>query len=318
MRPGVIRQSNGLLALEGLSDRDPLEVLGAHELVVFALESGSDDDAPGALEALAASHPDTLPRCEYWRAVLACSRGDRGAVGEIADAVLRRGEWWGRTVFRASPGLSSMVPDSVLADFRTRWHQRVAVELLTPGGDGPFPTVVVLHGQGQGLRRLRSIWPASVPSGWAVALVSSSQHLWGQGLGCWDDRSMAVSEVQAALEGIWEDPQVDRGRVVLAGFSQGAEVAARVATSDRRVSGLVAVSPLAGFTAGVVEGASSRPIPTWVLTGRADAVSGLSPEAFAAQLAATGLSATVEPHPLGHVYPADFPERLREALLRLV
>jgi predicted esterase len=314
MRPGVIRQSNGLLALEGLSDRDPVEVLGAHELVVSALESGSDDDAPGALEALAASHPDTLPRCEYWRAVLACSRGDRGAVGEIADAVLRRGEWWGRAVFRASPGLSSMVGDAVMADFRSRWPVRAAVELITPGGGGSFPTVVVLHGQGQGLRRLRSIWPASVPSGWAVALVGSSQHLWGEGLGCWNDRSVAVGEVRDGLDELLADQRIDRGRLVLAGFSQGAEVAARVAFGDRRVSGLVAVSPLADFAAGL----GSRSIPIWVLTGRADAVGAFGAEALAARLAAAGLSATVEPHPLGHVYPADFPERLREALARLV
>jgi hypothetical protein len=58
-------------------------------------------------------------------------------------------------------------------------------------------------------------------------------------------------------------------------------------------------------------------IPTWVLLGRADAVGGLDPQACAAAFASTGAAVvTVEPHSLGHVYPADFPDRLREALRR--
>ncbi|MGF1667500.1 MAG: acetylxylan esterase [Acidimicrobiia bacterium] len=311
-----VRQSERLLGLEGLSDRDPVGVLEVHQLVVAALDRDSDGfgRAHAALERLAASHPDTRPRCEYWRAVLADSQGNSHQVHEIAEHVRRRGEWWGEAVFRASPGLASSIGGAVMADFGDRWRQGGTLEILTPGGDGPFPTVVVLHGQGQGLRRLRSIWPASVPAGWAVVLVASSQHLWGEGMGCWNDRSVAVDEVRAHLAAIRADPRVDESRVVMAGFSQGAHVAAAVAVADAQVSALVAVSPLADFVAGL----PARAVPTWVLLGRADVVSGSSPEPLAAQLAAVGLRATVEPHPLGHVYPADFPERLREALVRLV
>jgi phospholipase/carboxylesterase len=135
------------------------------------------------------------------------------------------------------------------------------VELLytahVPAGDGPFPTIFLLHGWGASAHDLIGIAPA-LHGGRALVLcpqgpvaIQPGPGMIGYGWFPLDQGRppdpTAVRMAQGLVEIFIEDAcnkyPVDRTKVVLAGFSQGGFMAYLIALSDpARYAGLMALS----------------------------------------------------------------------------
>lgn len=118
--------------------------------------------------------------------------------------------------------------------------------LALPGGDGPFPAVIVCHphplyGGSMDNNVVNSLCEALVQASMASFKfnfrgVGGSQGTHGGGTGEQEDVAAAISFITGV-------PEADAGRIGLAGYSAGAGYAFPVGIRDNRVRALAAVSP---------------------------------------------------------------------------
>ncbi|HEY3016986.1 MAG TPA: hypothetical protein VGJ41_17860 [Nocardioides sp.] len=168
----------------------------------------------------------------------------------------------------------------------------------------PTAVVVALHMAGVEGAETEAIWAPVAGSGLAVVVPESTLRN-GDGRPCWDDPGVALRDVTAAVT-------LARGLgagapVVLAGGSQGAGVATRLALSG-------AAGEVAGFLAVVgAPGPDEYDVPRdrvvrgVLLAGGDDPLSAARQRAVHAELADAGHDVElVEVPGLAHVYPDDW------------
>ena len=208
--------------------------------------------------------------------------------------------------------------------------------LYRPEGDGPFPTVVMLHGCG-GVRRKDRWWAEAFREQGYVALVVDS--LSGRGYLTWEDRkkicigldlwgSTRAGDLSASLAYVRGLPFVDAERIAVVGWSHGAWAALDflASASPEMAEGLRAVIAFYPYC-GLVSRARWRgfgiDVPVLMLLAEADSiVSSDSCRRLAAGQAERGRPVTTKIYPeVGHVFdwresPAtlDARERVRAFL----
>ena len=148
--------------------------------------------------------------------------------------------------------------------------------MLHPGGEGPFPTVIALHGHGAHALDLMGA-AQTLPPG---VLWLSPQAEFGVDPGFYgftwfhfgrddDRREGEIAGVIEALDGFIDEAAerypIDRERMVLLGFSQGGMLAYRLALSQpARFAGLAALSTTlsaeSAAALGGVEGVDELPV----------------------------------------------------------
>jgi dienelactone hydrolase len=162
-------------------------------------------------------------------------------------------------------------------------------QLYKPDGDGPFPTVIALHGCGGLGGRSEPVLPRY--RDWAERLLKSGNAvLWPDSYGSRElgpqcrvkearvkARRERVADIMAARGWLMQQPWVARGRISLIGWANGAsallwavrpQLASHDSTPDFRAA--VAFYPDCRISAGL--GWSAR-VPTLVLIGARDDVS---------------------------------------------
>jgi dienelactone hydrolase len=129
--------------------------------------------------------------------------------------------------------------------------ERVPAFLLLPPGDGPYPAVIYLHGQGGD--RLEMLYTASwLAARRAVALTVESPYSPNrsielgpgvEGLRKERDRTVqSVIELRRAVDLLQSLPQVDDDRIGFVGYSAGARTGAILAGVEPRIKGYVFMS----------------------------------------------------------------------------
>lgn len=128
---------------------------------------------------------------------------------------------------------------------------KIVGEIHLPTGGGPFPAVCICHGIPSGK-------PKDVDDGGYPELA---QQMCRRGFAAliFNFRGAGESggnfnlvgwtcDLKAAIDYLWESPEVDRSRLSLLGFSGGAAVAIYIAAQDTRVSCVTACACPAEFT----------------------------------------------------------------------
>lgn len=129
--------------------------------------------------------------------------------------------------------------------------ERVPAFLLLPPGEGPYPAVIYLHGQGGD--RLEMLYSASwLAARRAVALTVESPYSPNRGIelgrgvqGLRKERNRTVQgviELRRAVDLLQSLPQVDDDRIGFVGYSAGARTGAILAGVEPRIKAYVFMS----------------------------------------------------------------------------
>jgi alpha/beta superfamily hydrolase len=147
--------------------------------------------------------------------------------------------------------------------------------LLTPDGEGPFPVVVVCHPHPQMGGDMHSNVVAAAVSGLVergVAAIRFNFRGVGRSGGAHTSGEGEQHDVRAVLAHAAALPDVDPGRVGLAGYSFGAGMAAAVAADGATAGSIDALALIAppGGAAGHSQGLASFARPTLLMAGEDD------------------------------------------------
>jgi phospholipase/carboxylesterase len=198
-----------------------------------------------------------------------------------------------------------------------------------PAGPGPHPTIVLLHGWGANAHDLLGLAPI-LHGGRALVLCPQGRVAFpigpgAQGYGWFPLAPNAPPEIEAIvaaqqqIEGFLAAAQerypVDRGRLVLAGFSQGGFMAYQLALRDPdRYAGLIALS--SWLPAELAKSIPKQPgharLPALVIHGSDDPMIPVD-RAYASRdsLLALGVPTVFREYAMGHEIR---PDALREIL----
>lgn len=248
----------------------------------------------------------------YQRASEQVAANELDAAEETIDGALAAGHLW-RVSLLIAPTLQALRGrdrfEALASEARRRVDQRHLVPLVLTAAPGSrshvAPLLLVLHGATGNASAELERWRPATRLGWIVAAGQSSQPATEDGF-CWDPPRERVAQdirvISAQLP--------PHGRVVVAGFSQGAWVALMLGLqADIVVAGsVVMIAPFAGPDPNLP--AAWRRLKVSILVGEEDAYR-TPVELLAQQLAQGDHHVSIEVIPdLGHAYPADFAGRL--------
>ncbi len=275
---------------------------------------------------LAADYPEKAVTTYFWRICLTSRLGQTAGALEIMQQAMSEGFWWSEWQLRQDPdleGLQGLPEFEQLVNLCSERHAeaqsaaRPELFVRVPEGSGPFPLLIALHGRGSSAAAESRHWEQALGLGWLVALPQSSQLAW-PGSFAWDHKEIAEREILAHYNQLLRDYPIERSRVVVAGFSQGAALAIRlVMSASIAARGFLAVVPgtIAAeeldFMARLSQG--SRLKGYLVAGGRDQRY-----QSFLQMreiLSRYRIPCEIEAHPdMAHEFPPDFDQTLRRAL----
>ena len=252
----------------------------------------------------------------YQRSTDLVAAGDLDGAEHVIAQALEAGHLW-RVSLLGAPNLDPLRGRVVFEDTAAEARRRVAELRIEPlvltafpsPLTGVAPLLLTLHGATSNAASELERWRIATELGYIVAAGQSSQPARVDGF-CWDP----------PRERVWQDLRAiaamlpPHGRVVLAGFSQGAWVAINAALmADVIVAGTVFMfAPFAVRDSGLLP--AWRRLRVSILIGDRDPYRD-NVQWLAEQLHAHGHHTSVEVIPdLGHAYPPDFAERLPRLL----
>jgi predicted esterase len=184
------------------------------------------------------------------------------------------------------------------------------------------PTVIFLHANQETAQKNLPHWQSLADQGWLVAIPQSRAAIWAEAY-VWMDYESAAKEIEEHYSRLIKEYSVDTEKLLLVGFSMGAEVALAIALSGRiEVKGFILLGPGGPFMDDLtkwepfIEQAKDKGLRGVILMGLADET---IPQDNIRKLVKTlnenGVACDLKTYPdLEHEYPEDFDEFLPEAL----
>lgn len=183
---------------------------------------------------------------------------------------------------------------------------------------GPEPAkasavVVLLHGRGGGLRSAErmagQLRDAGLPTDASIVLVEAPYSTWFGHQ--WGDRretqATSRARIRARLDELLGAAPLPRGRVVVAGFSQGAGMAIDLAVDESRIGRLASFSPCSSWLRGELP---KHDVRVFLAHGRGDAICPVEESrSLAKVLDAAKRPATYVEFDGGHHIPMDVAKR---------
>lgn len=162
-----------------------------------------------------------------------------------------------------------------------------AYHVLTPPGDGPFPGAMVLHGYGGQaavVMRTPVMVEALLARGYAVIAPQGAARREGDKGGAWnafgaEERRDDVAFLNAVAADAASRFRIDRGRMMLAGFSGGGMMTWRVACAAP--ASFAAYAPIAGLLWRPLPESCAGPVRLFHIHGWSDPVVPLEGRAVA-------------------------------------
>lgn len=231
---------------------DALEFFKKSELLFQFYGEGKYADALAVAEKLADEYPEQDARTAFWLICLQNMTGQSARALQTFAEALARGVWWAESRLRGDSDLDSLqgnpeferlvkLSEAMRKQAETGAKPEVFVQ--QPSGTGPFPLLIVLGPRGNVPELDRRDWSPVLNLGWMLALPRSTQMASPTSF-LWDDREKALNEIEAHYQTLRKTESVDAGRIVIAGFSQGAARAIELIMSQKvPARGFIAVVP---------------------------------------------------------------------------
>lgn len=193
--------------------------------------------------------------------------------------------------------------------------------VVHPGGDGPLPTVIALHGHGANAQELAALEP-HLARGHALFIAPQGEfqlrpdvygftwlHRDSLGQRASDEPARAIASLRAFIDQAVARYPIDPDRIVLLGFSMGAALAWSLALVEpSRYAGLVVLSGYLSeeTSLGLEIGPGLERLPMLVQHGRHDQVAEITHvEAMVAQLRDQGAQIDLQVYEMGHEMNVD-------------
>lgn len=246
----------------------------------------------------------------------AVAAGDLNAAESFVARAFAAGHLW-RVSLLDAPGLEALRGRPRFEEVAAEARRRAAARNLLPAllverptsRAGVAPLLLVLHGATGNAATELERWRPATGLGFIVAAAQSSQPATEDGF-CWDPPRQRVWQDLRAIAGMLPA----HGRVVVAGFSQGAWVALNLALEATLVvaGSVVMVAPFAGAIDNLPP--AWRRLKVSILVGEHDPYR-RGVDALALHLAGKGHHVSTDVIArLGHEYPPDFAARLPDLL----
>ena len=201
-------------------------------------------------------------RTAFWIICLQNMTGQPEKALQTFSDALARGVWWAEFIMRTDSDLASLQGNEEFEQLVKRseqMHKQAEVSakpvlfIHQPDGEGPFPLLISLSPRA-GVPELDfRDWRSATELGWMLVLPQSSQMASPLSF-IWDDREKTFNEIISHVERLVRDYPIDRDRIVIAGFSQGAARAIELVMSQKvKARGFFAVVP-AGVDVTELEG----------------------------------------------------------------
>jgi predicted esterase len=177
--------------------------------------------------------PEQSARTTFWRMCLLSLCGRADDVISIFQQGLDSRLWWSESQFidtdldnvRDLPEFKRLMAESNKKSIEMQAHIEPARTVLLPDGKtGELPLLVALHGRNGNKDSNLEYWEIARQRGWLVLSPQSRQALY-QGGYHWDKNEQGLQDILFHLEEILKTYNVDRSRIIVAGFSQGSGMA---------------------------------------------------------------------------------------------
>jgi predicted esterase len=261
---------------------DAMEFFKKSEALFQFYQEGKYADALAVAEKLAVEYPEQDARTAFWLICLQNMTGQsEKALLTFKDA-LARGVWWAEFRMRGDSDLDSLQGNTeferlvkLSEEMRLQADASAKPDLFVyqPEGKGPFPLLISLSPRGGSPELDFRNWQSAIKLGWMLALPQSSQLASPLSF-VWDDREKALNEILVHVETLVREYPIDRNRIVVAGFSQGAARAIELVMSQKfKARGFIAVVP-GTLDSAELEGWATSPYGDDAGAGRGVLISG--------------------------------------------
>jgi len=280
-------------------------------------------------------YPEEFALLNYWRMCLAARMNQYAVANKILEATLASGNWYSELLLRDSPSLASLQGEE-------EFERLVGISLQMQASDpaaavpmlvirpkdacGPedegCPAVIFLHGNQDTAQKNLPHWQSLADAGWLVALPQSRAAMWADAY-VWMDHDTSADEVIKLFERLKKEYSLDTDRIILAGFSMGAEVALAMALNGAICSkGFILIGPGGPFMDDLtkwgpsIEKAKDKGLRGVIMMGEADeTIPQDNIRALVETLNEAGVACNLKTYPdLKHEYPPDFKAALQEAI----
>lgn len=288
-------------------------------------EQGDYTAALELTEQLSEQYPEKAPRTVFWRVCLMCRVGRIDEALLLLTRALDEGFWWAAWQFE-DPDLDPLreLPEfSALVEICRERHEIASSTnkpdrvLLAPDASAskPYPLLIGIHGRHGNKNGDLDVWDAFRQNGWLVLSPQSSQPI-SMDTYCWDDREKAEQEIIAHFEAICQEYSVDRSRVIIGGFSQGAGLSVYLAMGGKiPARGFIPVACWWPDVESIAERAkTAQGLRGYFITGDRDNTLERGRE-IQAVLKKNSIPFESELHPgLAHEFPEEIEKSLEKAL----
>jgi len=213
---------------------------------------GNFKEALAVANTLATEFPEETASTDFWRICLLNVSGETRNALDTMQKSIDAGMWWSEPQLRADTDLASLQGNAEFERMVTICKERQSAAqagakpgllVREPGGAGPHPLLIALHGRSSSPEHDLARWELVVPDGWLLAMPQSSQ-LGSPNSYVWDDAEKGMLEIDEHYKSLVKQYQIDTARIVLGGFSQGAALSILL-TLDGRIParGFLPISP---------------------------------------------------------------------------
>jgi poly(3-hydroxybutyrate) depolymerase len=252
------------------------------------------------------------------------------AAFRLLEEAIHAGHWYGESQLRNDPDLARLRDLPAFEALVSRNARRAAemqalvkphMVVIEPERRtaSPLPVLVVLHGNNMTPENSADYWRSAAALGWLVALPRSTQ------LGMadhyiWNDLEWATRDVYQYIEILRQEHPIDADRMVIGGFSMGGQAAAWMSLSGavRGRGFIIAAAPHISDPAiwePICRVDARRGLRGVIIAGERDSFASAGAVILRSLLERGNVPCRLHLYPeMGHVYPQDFKDVLREGL----
>ncbi len=249
----------------------------------------------------------------------------------ILERAMDDGHWWSKDELLKIPALAPLLDrgdfkailykcDALQRAAQARSKPELLVFTPKSASDQPTPLMIAIHGRGDTASAFAKYWKSALSVGVLVAVPGSSQPYGREGY-CWDDNQRSRTEVTDAYGQVQASYVTDMNRTIVAGYSQGGELALSLAlTAAFPCKGFIAIAPgpftqpmFEELTQGL-ESAAQRKLRGYLFTGEKDPTYTMT-KRMHEEMIRKHIECNFSAEPgLGHDYPDHFENKLISAV----